>query len=58
MVKYNLYYNNELINKRPISQSDLEKIKSVNTINKYNEFTKEIISIPTKQIEIITCYVI
>lgn len=58
MLKYNLYYNNQKINKRPISKADLDKIQANKIINKYNDKTKELVEIPTNRIEIIKCYVV
>lgn len=58
MLKYNLYYNNEKINKRPLSQSELDKVQNLKVINKYNKITNDIVTIPTDKVEIIKCYVV
>lgn len=58
MLKYNIYYRNIKVNKRPLSEKEINNIKSVKTINKYNENTKMVYQIPTSDIEIIKCYVI
>lgn len=58
MLKYNIYYRNIKINKRPLSKQEIDNIKSIPNINKYNEQTKQILKIPTADLEIIKCYVI
>lgn len=58
MLKYNLYFRSEKINKRPISEDELNKIREAKNINKYNSQTRELEVIPTNQLEIIKCYVI
>ena len=58
MLKYNIYYRSQKINKRPISEDELKKIQQAKIINKYNERTKELVEIPTKNIDIIKCYVV
>lgn len=58
MEKYNIYYRNEKINNRPLSNIDLDKVKSLEYINKYNKVDKSVIKIPTKDIDIIKCYVV
>ena len=58
MLQYNLYYNNEKINKRPISKTELDKVRSSKIISKYDKASNEVKKIPTDEIEIITCYVV
>ena len=53
MLKYNLYYNNEKLNKRPLSQSELDQVQNSKVINKYNKITNDIVTIPTDKVEII-----
>ena len=58
MLKYNLYYNNEKLNKHPLSQSELNQVQNSKVINKYNKITNDIVAIPTDKVEIIKCYVV
>ncbi len=58
MEKYNIYYRNEKINNRPLSNEDLDKVKSLEYINKYNKVDNSITTIPTKDVDVIKCYVV
>jgi hypothetical protein len=58
MLMYNLYYNNEKINALPISLQELEELKKREYVGKVNNVTKEITKIPTKELNIIKCYLV
>lgn len=58
MLRYNIYYNNEKLNTYPISEDEIEKIKKQKYIGKVNEETKEILRIPTDEVNIIKCYLV
>lgn len=58
MLLYNIYYNNEKINNRPISAEELEQIKQREYIGKVNEVTKDVTRIPTNKVNIIKCYMV
>lgn len=57
-VKYNLYYLNKKINKRPLSLEELKNMNKTNKIVKYNEVSKEFDQIPLNKINIIKCTII
>ena len=57
MVKYNLYYNNERLNKRPITKEELDRVQQSKVINKYNERTQTLVPISTSQINIVKCQI-
>jgi hypothetical protein len=42
----------------PISKEEIENIKKQKYIGKVNEETKEILRIPTDEVNIIKCYVV
>lgn len=58
MLKYNIYYNNEKINSRPLDKEDVDLIMKEHTISKINKYTDDIKQISTERIEIVKCYVI
>ena len=58
MLKYNIYYNNEKINSRPLDKEDVDLIMKERTISKINKYTDDIKHISTERIEIVKCYVI
>ena len=58
MLKYNIYYNNEKINSRPLDKKDVDLIMKERTISKINKYTDDIKQISTERIEIVKCYVI
>lgn len=58
MLKYNIYYNNEKINSRPLDKEDVDLIMKEHTISKINKYTDDIKQISTEKIEIVKCYVI
>lgn len=58
MLKYNIYYNNEKINSRPLDKEDVDLIMKERTISKINKYTDDIKQISTERIEIVKCYVI
>ena len=58
MLKFNIYYNNERLNKYPLSSEDIEQIKQQKYIGKVNEVTKEVTRIPTEKLNIIKCYLV
>ena len=58
MLKYNIYYNNEKINSRPLDKDDVDLIMKERTISKINKYTDDIKQISTERIEIVKCYVI
>ena len=58
MLKYNIYYNNEKINSRPLDKEDVDLIMKEHTILKINKYTDDIKQISTEKIEIVKCYVI
>lgn len=57
MKAYNLYYLNEKINKRPLSESAVNEIMKYPYISKVNN-NKSVTEIETKKIKIIKCTVI
>lgn len=57
-IKYNLYYLNKKINKRPLSLEELKNMNKTNKIVKYNEVSKEFDQIPLNKINIIKCTII
>ena len=58
MLKYNIYYNNEKINSRPLNKEDVDLIMKERTISKINKYTDDIKQSSTERIEIVKCYVI
>lgn len=58
MLKYNIYYNNEKINSRPLDKEDIDLIKRERIITKTDKYTNDIKQISTDKIEIVKCYVI
>jgi hypothetical protein len=58
MLKYNIYYNNERLNKYPLSKEDIEQIQQQKYIGKVNDVTKEVTRIPTENVNIIKCYLV
>ena len=58
MLKYNIYYNNEKINSRPLDKEDVDLVMKERTISKINKYTDDIKQISTERIEIVKCYVI
>lgn len=58
MLKYNIYYNNEKINSRPLDKEDIDLIKRERIITKTDKNTNDIKQISTDKIEIVKCYVI
>jgi hypothetical protein len=58
MLKYNIYYNNEKINSRPLDKDDIDLIKKERIITKTDKYTNDIKQISTDKIEIVKCYVI
>lgn len=58
MLKYNIYYNNEKINSRPLDKEDVDLIMKERTISKINKYTDNIKQISTERIEIVKCYVL
>lgn len=58
MLKYNIYFNNEKINSRPLDKADVDLIMKERTISKINKYTDDIKQISTEKIEIVKCYVI
>jgi hypothetical protein len=58
MLKYNIYFNNEKINSRPLDKEDVDLIMKERTISKINKYTDDIKQISTEKIEIVKCYVI
>ena len=58
MLKYNIYYQNERINNYPISKEELDNILQQKFIGKRNEDNKEVMRIPTSDINIIKCYLV
>jgi hypothetical protein len=58
MLKYNIYYNNEKINSRPLDKDDIDLIKRERIITKTDKYTNDIKQISTDKIEIVKCYVI
>ena len=57
MRAYNLYYLNEKINKRPLSESAVNEIMKYPYISKFNK-NKSVTEIETKKIKIIKCTVL
>lgn len=57
MKAYNLYYLNEKINKRPLSESSVNEIMKYPYISKINK-NESIIEIETKKIKIIKCTIL
>lgn len=55
---YNLYYKNEKLNALPVSKKELEEINKRKFVGKMNKESKEIVSIPTKDINIVKCYLV
>lgn len=58
MLMYNLYYKNEKLNALPVSKKELEEINKRKFVGKMNKESKEIVSIPTKDINIVKCYLV
>jgi hypothetical protein len=58
MLKYNIYYNNEKINSRPLDKDDIDLIKKERIITKTDKYRNDIKQISTDKIEIVKCYVI
>jgi hypothetical protein len=56
---YNIYYNNNLINKKPISSEDVNNIfRKKNSIIKYDKINDHYEEIPTNKLKIIKCTII
>lgn len=53
MKYYNLYYLDNKLNNRPITESQLENIMNQKNIYKRNSITNKIENIPTDKIQII-----
>lgn len=58
MIKYNIYGNNKRLNRQPLSQEEVDKIKQMKTINKFNKETNSIETISVEDINIIKCYIV
>lgn len=58
MEAYNIYYNSELVNNRPISKEDITNVINNGSIIKQNKITKEYEQIPLNKIKIVKCTVI
>lgn len=56
MTKYNLYYNYYKINRQPINESDLEKIRNQKVV--YKNINGNNIKIPVSKIKFIRCIVL
>lgn len=55
---YNIYYQNSKVNKKPLTDKDVEYIRSQKVIYKRNEVKDSIEEINTNQIRIISCEII
>jgi len=58
MKAYNIYYNNEKINKRPLTEEDVETIKKYPYVSKRNALTNTIVEIETKNLRFIKCTIV
>ncbi len=58
MEAYNIYYNSQLVNNRPISKEDIINVLNNGNIIKQNKITKEYEEIPLNKIKIVKCTVI
>ena len=58
MEAYNIYYNSELVNNRPILKDDIINVINNGNIIKQNKITKEYEQIPMNKIKIVKCTVI
>lgn len=58
MEAYNIYYNSELVNNRPILKDDIVNVINNGNIIKQNKITKEYEQIPLNKIKIVKCTVI
>lgn len=58
MEAYNIYYNSQLVNNRPISKEDIINVLNNGNIIKQNKITKEYEEIPLSKIKIVKCTVI
>lgn len=58
MIKYNLYYQNERLNKRPLSKIELDNIKQAKNVSKFDEKTRTLKHIPAEGIKIVECHVV
>lgn len=58
MEAYNIYYNSQLVNNRPISKEDIINVLNNGNIIKQNKITKEYEEIPLHKIKIVKCTVI
>jgi hypothetical protein len=58
MEAYNIYYNSELVNNRPILKDDIINVINNGNIIKQNKITKEYEQIPLNKIKIVKCTVI
>lgn len=58
METYNIYYNSELVNNRPILKDDIINVINNGNIIKQNKITKEYEQIPLNKIKIVKCTVI
>lgn len=58
MEAYNIYYNSELVNNRPILKDDIINVINNGNIIKQNKITKEYEQIPLNKIKIVKCTII
>ena len=55
---YNLYYNNERLNKHPLSIDEYQKIKNAKTVSKVDYESKTVEQIPFNLIRTVECIVL
>ena len=58
MKAYNIYYNNEKINNRPLTEEDIETIKKYPYITKRDTIQNKMYEIETRKLKFIKCTIV
>ena len=58
MIKYNIYYNGDRINNRPLSKEAIDEMKTQKIIYKRNKNNTEVYEIPVDGISIRKCIIV
>lgn len=58
MQTYNIYYKYDKLNKYPVNQEVVDKIKKRKYVFKQVFGTQDIVKIPTKQLKILKCTIL
>lgn len=58
MIGYNLYYKGKRINKRELTQEEVDEVYSRSHVYRIEHETKKKIIVPTNQIQIVECTIV